>query len=230
VLLVLVAIAFGLLVWYELRPEDNPAWPPISQQPEAVSAPVAILPPRVQDSADADHILESEGTAPETRATPAGTAEPDSVMTRVVLPRIGLDAEVVPSPLSLTSNGPTWLIPPFRAGHLEGTAGAGQIGNGVLMGHVTSRSAGNVFQDLDQAREGDEVLIYGASAMFHYRVVSVQSVPREAVEVLQPQGDEAAVSMITCSGLWNPIIWDYMERLVVRADLVGLLSLTGASL
>jgi len=27
------------------------------------------------------------------------------------------------------------------------------------------------------------------------------------------------VSLITCTGVWLPTIWDYTERLVVRAEL-----------
>ena len=32
--------------------------------------------------------------------------------------------------------------------------------------------------------------------------------------------ETASLTLITCTGLWLPTIWDYTERLVVRADLL----------
>jgi sortase (surface protein transpeptidase) len=36
--------------------------------------------------------------------------------------------------------------------------------------------------------------------------------------VLEP-GETPALTLITCTGVWLPTIWDYTERLVVRAEL-----------
>jgi sortase (surface protein transpeptidase) len=43
-------------------------------------------------------------------------------------------------------------------------------------------------------------------------------VPRTDTTSIEP-GEAAAVSLITCTGVWLPTIWDYTERLVVRAEL-----------
>jgi sortase A len=141
-------------------------------------------------------------------------------ITRILLPRTQLDAEVVSAPLVEKEEGVTWEVPAFKAGHAEGTAGAGQPGNAVLLGHVTSRRSGNVFQQLDKVEVDDPIEVFSGSVTFVYRVVEVKAVPRTDVAVLDPT-DSPSVSLITCTGAWNPILWDYMERLVVRAELVS---------
>jgi LPXTG-site transpeptidase (sortase) family protein len=154
-------------------------------------------------------------------ASPAPTPvlAPFLPITRVLVPRTGLETDVVPADLVETDAGMTWQVPAFSAGHAEGSAGAGGEGNALLLGHVTSRQSGNVFQRLDRVKLDDEVQVFSDSALFVYRVVEVKSVARDDVSVLEPT-DSASVSLITCTGLWNPVIWDYMERLVVRAELV----------
>jgi LPXTG-site transpeptidase (sortase) family protein len=140
-------------------------------------------------------------------------------ITHVLLPRTGLQADVVTADLVESDGGMTWEVPAFKAGHAEGTAGAGETGNAVLLGHVTSRRSGNVFLRLDQVKLGDEVDVFSGDELFEYRVVEVRAVARTDVSVLDPT-DTASVTLITCTGLWNPVIWDYMQRLVVRAELV----------
>jgi LPXTG-site transpeptidase (sortase) family protein len=106
-------------------------------------------------------------------------------------------------------------------GHAEDTAGAGQPGTGVLLGHVTSLRSGNVFQDLDRVQVGDAIGISAHAEQFVYRVVSKTRVPRSDSSVLEQRGPPA-VLLITCTGMWLPTIWDYTERLVVRAELANI--------
>src|SRR5205823_2494176 len=162
-------------------------------------------------------------TAPEAAPAPSAeesplAAEPPPI-TRVRLPRLGIDSDVVPSPFVQVADSGTWEVPAFKVGHAEYTAGAGQVGNAVLFGHVTSRSLGNVFQSLDRARRGDLVEISSGGDDFTYEVVEVRKVPRTDVSVVEPT-DSASASLITCTGLWLPYLNDYAERLVVRAELV----------
>ena len=105
-------------------------------------------------------------------------------------------------------------------GQAQHTAGPGQPGNGVLFGHVTSRSLGNVFEQLFRAHVGDLVEVFDGTERFDYRVVDVHAVSRTDVSVLLPT-ESASVSLITCTGVWNAALHDYMERLVVRAELNG---------
>jgi sortase A len=141
-------------------------------------------------------------------------------ITRIRMPRLQIDSEVVPSPFVQVADSGTWEVPAFKVGHAEYTAGAGQLGNAVLFGHVTSRSLGNVFQSLERARRGDLVEISSGDEDFTYEVVEIRKVPRTDVSVVEPT-DSASASLITCTGLWLPYLNDYAERLVVRAELVG---------
>jgi LPXTG-site transpeptidase (sortase) family protein len=66
---------------------------------------------------------------------------------------------------------------------------------------------------------GDRVHVVADTNSFEYRVVSTTRVPRTDASVLA-QDSQPAISLITCTGLWLPGLWDYTERLVVRAELV----------
>jgi LPXTG-site transpeptidase (sortase) family protein len=140
-------------------------------------------------------------------------------ITHLEIPSIGLSVDVVPAALIERDGGLTWEVPAFKVGHAETTAGAGQLGNGVLLGHVTSLRSGNVFQDLDHVQVGDTVRVFAEADRFDYRVLSAAHVPRTDSTVLD-QSDQPVVSLITCTGIWLPTIWDYTERLVVRAEFV----------
>ena len=143
---------------------------------------------------------------------------PEPLITGVVIPRISLETEVVPAQFVERGGATTWEVPAFKAGHAHYTAGAGERGNAVLVGHVTSLNAGNVFKDLDQVQLADVVRIFSGTRQFDYIVVDVRSVSRADVSVLEAT-ETASISMITCTGIWLPLIWDYTERLVVRAEL-----------
>lgn len=135
---------------------------------------------------------------------------------RIVAPSIGLDAPVVPARLR---NG-EWEVPRFVAGHLEGTAYPGQGSNIVLSGHVQSLSAGNVFAHLDRLQPGDPVTLRTSGPDFVYRVAGKRVVPNTEISVVYPTPTEQ-LTLITCTGLWNPLTRDYSHRLVVVAEPPG---------
>src|SRR6185436_10800942 len=117
-------------------------------------------------------------------------------------------------------------IPAFRVGHAEMTAGAGGPGNAVLLGHVSSRAVGNVFHNLDRVRVGDKIYVSSGDEQFEYRVVDVHAVDRRDASVLRPT-ETPSVSLITCAGLWLPLVNDYAQRLVVKAELAATVAVAG---
>ncbi|MBA2448130.1 MAG: sortase [Chloroflexi bacterium] len=150
-------------------------------------------------------------------ATPALLAS--LPITTAAIPRIALETAVVSAAFVERDGGTTWEVPAFKAGHAQHTAGAGERGNAVLLGHVSSRNAGNVFKDLDRVQGGDLVHVFSGERRFEYRVLDVRALPRTDLSSVHPT-ETATLSLITCTGLWLPTIWDYTERLVVRAELI----------
>jgi sortase A len=184
---------------------------------------------RVPDQTAMSAVAARNDVAPQQPATPnakqASIADPTATptsnrpVTRVVIPSISLDAPSVPVGLVRQDSAVTWDVPPFKIGYALETGGAGDPGNAVLVGHVTSRSLGNVFEHLHEVRVGDAVQLFSDQAQFTYRVVDVRTVARNDVSVVEPTATPSA-TLITCTGAWIPVLNDYAQRLVVRAELV----------
>lgn len=164
-----------------------------------------------------------------TRVAGAGNAVPNEIpldtgppsarpITRLTISDIDLDSQVVPSPLVERDGVTTWEVPPIVVGHAQGTPGAGESGNAVLLGHVTSLHLGNVFEHLDQLHAGAAILVYSDQQRFTYHVADVSNVSRTDVGVLDPTS-VPTLTLVTCTGLWLPAAHDYAERLIVRATL-----------
>jgi LPXTG-site transpeptidase (sortase) family protein len=169
--------------------------------------------------AGAGHTREAGGDRTTVGVGPPSTPLPFRPVTRVVVPRLALDAPVVPALLVERHAGVTWEVPAFKVGHAERTAGAGAPGNGVLVGHVTSQDAGDVFGNLGRVGIGDQVRVFSGAQAFDYRVTEVRTVARTDVSVVAPTAG-ASLSLITCTGPWLPAFGDFAERLVVRAELI----------
>ncbi len=199
-----------------------PAAEPSAEPQVASAAPAEATPEPAAQAADPTPVpilVPPPPPAPSPTPFPMPTPEPRLPITRVVLPRIKLEADVVPSKLVDDGGVLTWAVPAFKAGHADTTPGAGQVGTALIFGHVVTVHSGNVFENLNKARAGDDVQVFSDDREFLYRVTSVTSVPRDDTSVLDPS-DVPSVDLITCTGAWNPVIWDYMERLVVHAVLV----------
>jgi LPXTG-site transpeptidase (sortase) family protein len=155
-------------------------------------------------------------------ATPPGAVElpiePRLPIERVAIPSIALDAEVVPAGLIEKDGALTWDIPKHTAGHADGTAGAGALGNAVLLGHVDSLRSGDVFRQLETVSVGDRVTVRSGPGLYTYEVVEARAVERADTSMVQTTRT-ASLTLFTCHGQWLPTIWDYTHRLVVRADL-----------
>jgi LPXTG-site transpeptidase (sortase) family protein len=224
--LLIVASVVGLAALGVLVLSPEPATTTIAAQPgrAGTSAPQLAPAPKLDTRAAAN--LDTRVLAPtssiDAATQPHGVADRRSAValpiTHVEIPAIGLSADVVPAGLVQRDGGLTWEVPAFKIGHAETTADAGQPGNAVLLGHVTSLRSGNVFADLDQVSIGQTIHVFADTQEFTYTVVSTTHVPRTDTSALA-QDETPAVSLITCTGVWLPTIWDYTERLVVRAEL-----------
>lgn len=136
---------------------------------------------------------------------------------RLVIPRLKVDAPVVISPIK----DQTWQVDHLgqQVGHLEGTAPPGSNSNMVLAGHVTLAS--NVygpFAGLAQLRRGDIMTVYQGDQRFNYEVDGYEIVERTAIQVTHPT-NTGQLTLITCNN-WNSEKGQYEQRLVVRSRLL----------
>jgi LPXTG-site transpeptidase (sortase) family protein len=127
-----------------------------------------------------------------------------------------LRAEVVFAPLVRQGHDTTWAVPAYRVGHAQYTAGAGDVGNIVLIGHVSSLDAGSVFHDLHLIQMGDTILVDSRVASYKYVAAYSKIVSRSDVSVASWTPNRS-LTLITCAGPWVPALDDYASRLVVRA-------------
>lgn len=101
----------------------------------------------------------------------------------------------------------------YAAGHMPETALPGEVGNCSIAGH-RSYTFGKYFNRLDELAVGDEIrLTYGTKEYVYEVYESFLVLPTE-VDVVEPQGDEAVVTLITCHPVINPT-----HRLIVRGKL-----------
>lgn len=154
-------------------------------------------------------------TTPRPRPTATATPLP-LVLRRVIAPKIELDAPVVTAKIV---NG-EWEVPKFVAGHLEGTGLPGVAGNVVLSGHVQSISSGNVFARIDALAIGDDVVLRTNRGELVYRISGKSIVTPDDVSVVR-SGEREELTLITCTGSFNPLTGDYSHRWVVWGDRVS---------
>lgn len=139
--------------------------------------------------------------------------------TRLRIPDAGVNTSLVP--LGLTPEG--WIEAPAAwdvAGWYVGGPRPGQRGPAVIVGHVDSRSGPAVFHRLPDVGRGALIHVDrrdGSSATFRvtgHRQVSKEHFP--ATEVYAPTL-EAALILITCGGIFDPVSGHYRDNIIVTA-------------
>jgi len=123
--------------------------------------------------------------------------------TRIVIPALGVDANVVP--------GTDWEQLKKGVGHHPGTANPGERGNLVLAAH--NDIYGEIFRDLDQLQSGDEIILYAVDQMYRYVVTETRLVEPTDVDVMNSTS-EPTTTLISC----YPYLVD-TQRIVVFASL-----------
>lgn len=201
-------------------------------QPQDVR-PVSLARVRFNDSSPEEELRESPLTDPNMvrtpaaiptfRPEPAATAGPEVTRTppprlveslrRISAPSIKLDSPIVPS---LIVNN-EWQVPCFVAGHLEGTANPGEIGNIAVIGHNNSLACGDVFGRIDRLKPGDMVNLDTDRFYLRYRVSGIQVVPKERLDVISPTVVQT-LTLITCTGTFLPLERDFDRRIIVTAQ------------
>ena len=139
----------------------------------------------------------------EEHATPA-SQNSIGKLTRVVIPRISLDAVVV--------EGVTRKQLLKGPGHMTETSTPGEAGNAVITGHRDT-----FFRHIYELEKGDDILIRRHGQVYRYQVTGKKIVMPEDVYVLH-QTPDAQLTLITCYPTYY--IGPAPKRLVVFSKLI----------
>lgn len=128
----------------------------------------------------------------------------NDMLTRVMIPRINLDAIVVEGvSKQALAKGP---------GHMEETAIPGQPGNAVITGHRDT-----FFRHIVELSKGDDILIRRQGRIFRFQVTGKKIVWPQEVSVLN-QTPDPRLTLITCYPTYY--VGPAPKRLVVFSKLV----------
>jgi sortase A len=147
-------------------------------------------------------------TMSEAPAIPAAPPPASAPPSRLVIPRLNLEAPVEPVGLVPSTVAPgvlEWDVPGYRAaGWLNTSAPLGRPGNTVLDGHHNVH--GEVFRDLWTLQAGDAITVSAAGEARQYRVSEVLILPERDqpletrlanARYIQPTEDER-LTLVTC--------------------------------
>ena len=147
---------------------------------------------------------EWERQAAHVNAPGQATISPDQMLTRVIIPKISMDAIVVEgASRKALSAGP---------GHVKETAMPGENGNAVITAHRDT-----FFRHIYELVKGDQIQVRRNGHVFTYEVTAKRIVEPEDVSVLK-QTNEPQLTLITCYPTYY--IGPAPKRLVVFSKLV----------
>ncbi|MFF4544890.1 class F sortase [Streptomyces sp. NPDC001435] len=157
-------------------------------------------------------------------AHPVGRHLPRSSPTRLLIPKIDVDA-----PFTTLTIGPSGqLLPPpgddvNLVGWYARGVSPGEAGTAIIAGHVDTTTSAAVFADLGELEAGDHFSVARADGKNATFVVdSAETFEKDQFPSHRVYGDSprAEARLITCAGDYDRAVGDYTENLVVFAHLV----------
>ena len=144
----------------------------------------------------------------------------DPTPARLLIPGINVDAAV--EARGLDANRNMDIPKSFRdvAWYRLGPA-PGQPGNALINGHVNWWTGDAVFTRLNQVRTGDEITVVradGGTVRFKVTAKTVVDANARIASLFEPS-PVATLTLITCTGVWNPLTQSNTQRLLVSAAL-----------
>ncbi|WP_106766742.1 class D sortase [Paenibacillus faecalis] len=97
---------------------------------------------------------------------------------------------------------------------VENTGKAGEVGNYAVAGH-RNRTYGRNFNRLDEMKKGDKIQVNNGEEQFEYTVTEKLYVKPEEVWVLEPNGKDKEITLITCHPMVNPT-----HRIIVKGKIM----------
>jgi sortase A len=147
-----------------------------------------------------------------------GTTTPLLSPERLIIPKIGVDANV--QHVGITKAGNMAVPNNYTdVGWYRLGSAPGDLGNAVIAGHLdTGFGRPAVFLDLDELIPGDEIIVRDASGevvTFVVERLATYDYTNAPMEEIFGTSTEARLNLITCDGLWDPDTKSYSKRLVV---------------
>lgn len=218
---VAVCVVLGLALLYAMRQANasgtsgaNPAADAASTQvqiagsPEHTPTPKLAPTPTSQPPASPT-IVASPQPAPTAMATSTPQPVAYSPPSRIRIPRLNVDADVVEVGYDTTVGEggqlvTTWGVADFAAGFHRGSAYPGHPGNTVIAAHNNIR--GRIFRHLIDLLPGDEIYLYADEQEFHYvasqvLLIKEKNMPEQIIaqnaKWIQPTADER-LTLVSC--------------------------------
>lgn len=151
----------------------------------------------------------------------------DSPPTRIVIPKIGLDSQVVEVGWTLEKRDgqlvSVWNVADYAAGFHRGSAYPGHIGNTVLSGHHNIK--GEVFRYVVDLEPGDEVILYVGERPYRYAVEEKLVLPDKYVSAEQKRENGKWIRHFPDERLTLVTCWPYTDNthrvIVIAKPLLG---------
>ena len=145
----------------------------------------------------------------------------DPTPARFAIPAIGVDAKIEARGLDSDRNLATAQDFNDVAWYDLGPR-PGEPGNAIVNGHVSWWTGDAVFTHLSRLRAGDIIRVTRADGeVVSFKVTSTRVVDANAgIGTLFAPSPNATLTLITCSGIWNPFSQSDTQRLLVSASLV----------
>ncbi|MBB4933701.1 sortase A [Lipingzhangella halophila] len=155
--------------------------------------------------------LEEQWDEPGVEQGPDSDPLPGSANSRMYIPELDLDWIVV--------NGVSQEDIRYSPGHYPGSANAGENGNYAVAGHRTP----NIFWDLDQLSDGDDIVLEDAENFYTYEVIETEVITPDQVEVVDPDpfdsenNDDPERTLLTLTTC-HPKLQN-VQRFIVHAEM-----------
>ncbi|GAA3748527.1 class F sortase [Plantactinospora mayteni] len=197
-------------------------------EPTRAPQPSAGAAPNYPDPATGTDL---EGTAPSSTAAPESGTGASPVLARsepvkIMIPRIGVDATIMP--LGLTPDGMVEVPPLVKAdlaGWYQPGPTPGEAGNSVIVGHVDSKEIGPaVFFRLGALLPGDGIeVVRKDGSLATFVVDGVKSYPKTAfpTELVYGPTEEPGLRLVTCGGDFDEQTGSYPDNVIAFARLAG---------
>ena len=164
---------------------------------------------------------EPEPPTPEPEAPTQQHVDPRGEPTRVVIPALDVDVDLVR--LGLQTDG-AMQVPDFGlAGWYTEGPKPGHAGPAVIAAHVDSRAGPDVFYRLGDLTVGDEIhVVYDSGDSVTFVADSSEQTPKDElpVETIWPTTNDRLLTLITCGGEFDRSVRHYRDNVIVYATLL----------